>query len=74
MKYSMWITVNNIVITMYGARGILGLSEGSLGKLHKCITVMVQTGLWLLGALTHDQMICVEGNRFLLTGFQACGG
>ena len=39
-------------------------------------SVTMQRGLWPLVTMIHDPKICVEGNRFLLTGFQlwGCGG
>ena len=35
--------------------------------------VIVQNGVCPLAALIHSPMICVKGNRFLLTGFQLWG-
>lgn len=37
------------------------------------VLVTEQAGPWPRGALTHDPSISVEGNRYLLTGFQPGG-
>ena len=39
IMYSIGNVVNNIVITMYGARWVLRLSGGSLHKLHNCLSL-----------------------------------
>ena len=42
VKHSIGNIVNDIVITMYGVGwGVLGLLEGPLGKLYKCLTTYV---------------------------------
>ena len=43
VKYSIGNIVNNTVITRYGARGLLDLLRGSLYKLCKCLTTMLNT-------------------------------
>ena len=34
---------NNIIMTIYGIRWVLGLSEQSLCRLYKCLTTMLYT-------------------------------
>ena len=40
--YSIGIIVNNIVITMYGARWVLELSVRSRSKFYKCLITMLK--------------------------------
>ena len=42
-KYSIGNIVNNIVITMYGARWVLEISGGTLCKVYDCLTIMWYT-------------------------------
>ena len=42
-KYGIRNIVNNIVITMYGARQVLEISRESLSKVYDCLTTMLYT-------------------------------
>ena len=41
VKYSVGDVVDNIVITMYGARWVLKISGGTLSKIYDCLTTML---------------------------------
>ena len=41
VKYSIGNIINNIVITMYGARWLLEISRGPLYKLYDCVTTLL---------------------------------
>ena len=43
VKYSVGNAVSNIVVTMYGARWVLEISEGTLCKVYDCLTTMLYT-------------------------------
>ena len=57
----------------FGGTGKLGAVWFGMRQSVVPQNVTVQTGFWPFGALIYDSVICVEGNRLLLTGFQPWG-